>query len=86
MIQFTRDGKRVQATVETGLNSNPTITMSFECSSEMCAEMLAHRLRERLGNTVEAIRQSEYEDGYKAGRSKVAKRKYFYWSLENKSY
>lgn len=86
MISFSRDGKTLKAIVETGLNSTTSIRMSFECSSEMCAEMLAHRLRERLGNTVEAIRQAEYEDGYKAARSRVAKRKYFYWSLENKSY
>lgn len=72
--------------METGLNSTSSIAMSFECSSEMCAEMLATRLRERFGNLVEAIRQSEYDAGYKAGRSKLTKRKYFYWSLENKEY
>lgn len=86
MIDISRDEATVTITIESGLSSVPNVVFKYLSSSNMCAELLARQLRDKLGARVEGIRESEYIAGYKAGRSKTAKRKYFYWSLEDKAY
>lgn len=86
MINISRSENVVTLTMESGLSSVPNIMFEYKCSSVMCAEMLARRLQDRLWNRVESIRENEYNTGYKAGRSKVAKRTFFYSSLDHKSY
>lgn len=86
MINISRTENVVTLTMESGLSSVPNVVFEYKCSSVMCAEMLARQLRDKLWARTESIRQAEYDAGYKSGRSKTVKRKYFYSSLDNKNY
>lgn len=82
MINIFRDDKLVRVTIEGGpLNS--TYHFSFDCGDKHYAELLADRFNEQLWNRVENVRKLEYNQGYKDGRSKKEKKKYFYSSLKD---
>jgi hypothetical protein len=86
MIDLTRNNKKVFINIESGLSSEPRLPFSFECSSEMAAELLYRHLDDRVIKRIEEIRKMEYESGYKAARKKERKSDWFWITLTDKNY
>lgn len=81
MIVFRRDGKLVKCEIECSVphTSGFTFNLYFQCNDDAYAGLLADRFHKEMRSKLEEIRRKSYEDGYKAGRAKKEKRKYFDW-------
>ena len=74
---FEEDGD-LKIRVENGYPiENFTTTFSCTISSESHRKLLLHNLNEKLQKRIEGIREGEYKAGYKDGRAKREKRKWF---------
>ncbi len=52
--------------------------MSFDCNAEWAAILLTETIRNRMGDTVEAIRRDAYNAGWRDAKShKASKRTFF---------
>jgi hypothetical protein len=78
VIEFKREGTKVLVDVQTGIASErSTMRLSWETGSEWFAVLLVDQLRQQLGDAVKKRVEDSYNEGYKNGRAKVAKRQYF---------
>jgi hypothetical protein len=81
MIIIERVNTQVRVKIENGPLGH-WYAFSFECNDDCYADLLRQHFQSALWNRIEAIRKQEYEEGYKAGRSKKEKKKYFYTSMK----
>jgi len=56
---------------------NNVFPFRFECGTEWAASLLASKLRQSLYEEIRAIRENEYQRGYRDGRAKRAKENWF---------
>lgn len=78
MIRISRHNCSVKVTIETGLyNSSSEVYLYFECGNQMFADLLTQKLGNELSKNIQAIRQEEYEKGWKDAKAKKAKTKWF---------
>lgn len=75
MIQFSRDGTKVKATVTVEVPNYDTRLFSFmwECNGEAYAGLLSKRMDARMRDHLEDIRRDAYNDGWKDAKSKRVK-------------
>lgn len=76
MINIKRDEKKVKIEVETGIDGHE-VWLYWNCSNELFARLLTRQLQKKFTDTVQAIRQEEYNRGYKDGRAKRGKNTWF---------
>lgn len=77
MISISRYETKVKITVETGTSTGGDLWLYWECNSELFAELLTNELREKLTERLQAIRQEEYNQGWKHAKAKKAKQNWF---------
>ena len=78
MIHYLRDGKQVRATIKYKSGDLDTnLFFYWECGSEVLAQALATQLQANQWDSVEKALREMYEQGYKDGRDKKAKKTWF---------
>jgi DNA-binding NtrC family response regulator len=76
MFKISRNGTWLQIIPEAGTGT-PDPLLSWNCNSELLAELLVSHLRRRLGNKISEARQEAYAQGWKDAKAKRAKRTWF---------
>ena len=78
MININKHGTTVKVSIETGLiASSSDVLLYWECGNDVFAELLTNQLRKKLADRIQAIRQEEYEQGWKDAKAKKRKRTWF---------
>jgi len=81
MISIGRHGTKVKITIETGMATGGDLFLYWECSNELFAELLTTRLQRKLADRIEAIRQEEYNKGWKDAKSKKKAKQTWFTSV-----
>jgi hypothetical protein len=76
MITVKREGTNVRIAVSPGI-LNYIFYFDYQTGSDVCAELMRERIEKRLNDSLRAIRQEAYLDGYKDGRGKKGKKDWF---------
>ena len=79
-IHFKREGTKVVANVDLDVPTWDThvFACTFECGNEVYAGLLTEAMRVQLAKEIEAIRQYEYESGWRdKAAHKGARRDWF---------
>lgn len=76
MIKFTREETKVKVSIESGV-INYTYHLLWNCTDDVYAELLQRQFQNKMEEKLTAIRKEAYEDGYKDGRGKKAKKSWF---------
>lgn len=77
-IEMRRDGETVKLLVETGAAANGSVfPFSFSAGSEYAAQLLLFHLRDRMQNSLHAIREEAYREGWKAAKAHAKKQTWF---------
>ena len=75
MIRFTAKGKQLRVGIDSDYGGLGACW--WECENDTVSRVMRDHYTDRLFNLVQAIREEAYEEGYRNGRSKKRKKKYF---------
>lgn len=75
LLSVRREGARVILAVKVQYLS--TFSFGFDAGTEWAAQLLVDRLRDVLGGSMQKVRASAYEDGWKNAKGKRAKQTWF---------
>lgn len=79
MITVYREGKQIRMDLEIHIPNydKRILYLYWNCENAMFAGLLSSHIGAEIRDRIEAIRRQEYEHGYKDGRGKKAKKKWF---------
>ena len=81
MILFTTDEKQVQISVDAGYPTKKNSGWLQACwwtfENATVAKVMRKYLADRFERKIREVREEEYEEGYRNGRSKKRKKEYF---------
>lgn len=69
-ICIQQDGTKLKLILNPNMRNGHTMYLYWECGQEWYAELLAKRCRDVLGDTLKAIREEEYNAGWRDAKSK----------------
>lgn len=82
MITFSRSGTKVVVNIDVDTSTTKTIHATFECGSDLYAELLRDLIREKFDKATRTIREIEYL----RGRRRNKKQDYFWYALDPSDY
>lgn len=83
VLNICRNGTAVEVTVDSGLAiERSRFQFKWETNSDWAAELLANKLRKRVGDAVQAARKEAYEEGWRDAKAKKSgKQTFFPWVI-----
>jgi hypothetical protein len=76
MISFNRFGSRVKITIESGVLGN-SFLFEHNCGEEHFASLMSTAYNEHMNRKIRAIREQEYNKGWKDAKAKAKKQTWF---------
>lgn len=77
VLGINKEGTKVIITIRNGLLCQKTTPFVYECGSDVYAELLASHLNKKIGDAIEQVRKTEYEQGWRDKAKKKPKRNWF---------
>lgn len=75
LIEIRKNGTRVEIVMRTGLyQSDEVIILDCECNNNIFADLLQKQLNEKMNEVLRAIREQEYNIGWKDAKRHNKKR------------